>query len=158
MFILCWGPLIWIPRGAAAWLELVFVQTLISGNTDCGLMSIPQPWDFPHVLKPTVQFRFSRVHLLQTEKCEQSCVSTLNIWVHSCSCFKLPTGPWINCFISESVPHFKGKLAYSHQGARSSLRGRMCLCALHSKSLAWAAACSYHCITKSRWKGKWPSH
>lgn len=113
---------------------------------------------FPRVLSPNVHFQFSLVHPFQTEKCAQSWVSTLKIWIHSCSCFKLPTGSWIDCFISASVLHLKGKLAYSHQHISSFLRGRMCLCALHSKSLIWAAACSYHCITKSRWKRKWPSH
>lgn len=100
------------PQGSSSRLEPVFVQTLISGSTDCGLMSIPQHY-LPTCAQSKIHSQFSTVHPFQTEKCAQSCVSTLKIWTHSCSCFKLPTGPWINCFISASVLHPKGKLAYS---------------------------------------------
>lgn len=83
-FILCWALLIRIPREQQR------------GWSQC----LSKPWSleaqpvgshpshsitFPHVLNPNVYFQSSRVYPFQTEKCAQSCVSTLKIWVHSCS-------------------------------------------------------------------------
>lgn len=148
---LCWWPLTWIPTGTAAWLEPMFVQALISRNLRCGLMYIPTTL-LLYVLKPALHFQCSRFHAFQIEKCVQPCVKTLKICVDSCFCLKLPIEPWLNCFISASVPHLKGILAYSHQEVHSSLGESMCLCALYSKSPIWEVACSYLCITNSRWK------
>lgn len=56
-----------------------------------------------YVLKPALGFQYSRFNPFQIEKCVQPCVKTQKICVYSCFCLKVPTGPWINCFISAPV-------------------------------------------------------